>query len=297
MNLRLGRKWSVREGMDSRDPKVQALSYYMEKISRLGMTVYEWSDADIGRLIERYLWYEGKCVIWRSPELGVVITGCSETRWGINGDAVEWRPQFDTDIGGLSRPLLTVDDCVPIYDLPDHAHRRRDCAFLCAQIADVNDTIRTQVSNQKTPMLAYASDRTDANKLKNSLIQIAEGVKALILDSSLRDRLEVLDFKAPYNVESLQQYLWSLESEMLEYLGIDSQDAFQKKERLIVDEQEGNDELLNYMLASGLRTREPAATKANAMFGLSLSVNVQGLVRPLQGMEESAPMDDSEADE
>ena len=135
-------------------------------------------------------------------------------------------------------------------------------------------------------MSAYASGSKMRTKIKQAIIELASGVKALVLDSDMRDQIQVLDFNAPYNVESLQQYLWSLESEMLEYLGIDSQDAFQKKERLIVDEQEGNDELLNYMLASGLKPRRYAAERANTMFGLDLSVDVQALVRPLQALED-----------
>ena len=277
--------WTVRDLIESKDPKRQCLGYYIDKMSRLGTSVYEWNDYAVGRLIERYLWRDGMALIWRSPELGMVVTAGSETKWNINGDAIEWRPSFDSDIGAISRPTLTTSDCVAVYDL-ENGGRRAYALYLCAQIADVQDTIRTQVSNQKTPMIAYASGSKMRTKIKNAIIEIASGVKALVLDSDMRDQIQVLDFNAPYNVESLQQYLWSLESEMLEYLGIDSQDAFQKKERLIVDEQEGNDELLNYMLASGLKPRRYAAERANAMFGLDLNVDVQGLVRPLQAMED-----------
>lgn len=284
--------WSVRDLIGSDNPKQQCLAYYISKMERLGTSVYEWNEYAVGRLIERYLWRDGMALIWRSSEVGMVVTAGSETKWNINGDAIEWRPSFDADVG-FERPTLSTDDCVAIYDLPNGG-RRSYALYLCAQIADVQDTIRTQVGNQKTPMVAYAANARMRSKIKNAVVEIASGVKALILDSDMRDQIQVLDFNAPYNVESLQQYLWALESEMLESLGIDSQDAFQKKERLVVDEQEGNDELLNYMLASGLKSRQYGAERANEMFGLNLSVDVQGLVRPLQAMEESEPVEGEE---
>lgn len=282
-------RWSLRDYMASDNPRENCLAYYIGKMIRLGQSVYEWNDIATGRLIERYLWEDGRCIVWNSPELGLTVSRCMEKGWNVNGDAVLFQPVFDMETDArIERPILSTAECVAIYDLPVKEVKRSDCLWLCAQIADVNDTIRTQVSNQKTPMVAYAGSKKMVEKLKSAIIDIASGIKALVLDMDMRDQIQVLDFNAPYNVESLQQYLWSIESEMLEFLGIDSQDAFQKKERLIVDEQEGNDELLNYMLASGLKMRRYAADRINEMFGLGLDVNVQKLVRPLQDMEDNS---------
>ena len=281
--------WTIRDYIKSDNPKENCLAYYTAKMIRLGQSVYEWNDIATGRLIERYLWEDGRCIVWNSPELGITVSRCIEKGWNVNGDAVLFQPVFDMETDArIERPILSAAECVVVYDLPTTEIKRSDCLWLCAQIADVNDTIRTQVSNQKTPMVAYAGSKKMVEKLKSAIIDIASGIKALVLDMDMRDQIQVLDFNAPYNVESLQQYLWSIESEMMEFLGIDSQDAFQKKERLIVDEQEGNDELLNYMLASGLRMRQYAAERINEMFGLDLDVNVQKLVRPLQDMEDNS---------
>ena len=67
---------------------------------------------------------------------------------------------------------------------------------------------------------------------------------------------------------------------MLEQIGIDFKDAFQKKERLIVDEQEGNDEMLNYILADGLKARQIGIEKLKAK-GLNGSTEIQKIVRPI----------------
>ena len=102
----------------------------------------------------------------------------------------------------------------------------------------------------------------------------------LLLDWDITKDLKPLDFNAPYNVESLYQYKKSVEAEMLEQIGIDYKDAFAKKERLVVDEQEGNDETLNYILADGLKARQKGIDQC-AKFGLSGSVEIQTIVRPI----------------
>ena len=102
----------------------------------------------------------------------------------------------------------------------------------------------------------------------------------LLLDWDITKDLKPLDFNAPYNVESLYQYKKSVEAEMLEQIGIDYKDAFAKKERLVVDEQEGNDETLNYILADGLKARQKAIDQCTK-FGLSGSVEIQTIVRPI----------------
>lgn len=275
-------KFTIRELLESGNPMRRIEGYYRSKLSRIGQSVYGWSIYPMGRLIERYTWRDGRAMVWKSEVLGVIVTPCIETAWNVNGEAIKWRAVFDfrPDMD-IPTPELGVDECVVIYDLPNHEMRRSDCLVLCHQMADTWSTIRTQVGNQKTPMVAYAGNKKEVAKAKNAIVEIASGCKALFLDSDMMGQLQVLDFNAPYNVESLQKYLWSLEAEALEFMGIDSQDAFQKKERLIVDEQEGNDELLNYLLSGGLRTREQGAEDINRLFGLGISVSIQPNIRPI----------------
>ena len=83
---------------------------------------------------------------------------------------------------------------------------------------------------------------------------------------------------APYNVPTLVQYRNSLINEILSYLGIDSKEAYMKKERSLVDEQEANDELLNYLLNDGLRGRQRAID--DNTIGFTPTVKIQEFVRP-----------------
>lgn len=285
-------KWSIREWeLASKEPTKQTASYIATKLGRIGRAMY---NTDVPALadnqIENILWEEGCCMVWRSPELGWVSTSCMETGYDINGVPNRWKPVFKTE-NGLSRPELSEqDDCVVFYDTMRHDVKRSDCLVLAPDYADVMETIRQQVFNQNTPLMAFSGNTSIRAKLKNMMVGVARHAKVMFVEESLKDKVTCLDFNAPYNVESLHAYKKSIENEMLEFMGVDNKDAFQKKERLVVDEQEGNDELLNYILNDSLKARQVACEKLIAK-GLEASTEIVGLVRPVQMIEDGEDVD------
>lgn len=263
------------------NPEAQCRSLEIDKITKLGMNVYDTKvDGIPDGLIEYLLWNEGRCIIWNSDVLGWVCTGCDEIGQDINGLPNKWRPTLKSKAFDIPIPELTEDDCIVFYDSMDPTIRRKDVLGKCWDYADAHMTIRQQVFNQKTPMLGVVGSPKLRDKIRNAFVSIADNCKMLLLDWDITKDLKPLDFNAPYNVESLYQYKKSVEAEMLEHIGIDYKDAFAKKERLVVDEQEGNDETLNYILADGLKARQKAIDKLSS-FGLSGSTEIQKVIRPI----------------
>lgn len=280
-------EFSVREMLrQSQNPEQIAKALEIDKISRLGMNVYDTKVNGIkDGIIEYFLWNRGKCIVWKSATLGWIATDCYETGYAVDGTPIKWRPSLEWNANAVDCPELTEDECIVFYDCLDYKMRRSDVLLKCGDYADTHMTIRQQVFNQKTPMVGFVGNPKIRDKLRNAIIKLRENISIMFLDQDLKDKFETIDFKAPYNVESLYQYKKSIEAEMLEQIGIDFKDAFQKKERLIVDEQEGNDEMLNYLLADGLKARQKAIDRLGE-FGLSGSTEIQGLVRPIQEIEE-----------
>ena len=289
--------WTVKDiWRDYRSPSAMTALIERNKITRLGMNVYTTKVGDIpdGR-IEWYLWNRGHCLIWRHDILGWIVTDMSEIGWDINGFPNAWRPVFETNIDGLSIPdrLTEDDDCIAFYDCLDYRLKRSDILYYCADYADVKETIRTQIFNQKTPMCCITGDPKLRQKIKNFVVRVADNAKIMFVERDVKNAVESLDINPVYNVDSLYQYSKSIESEMFEFCGIDSKDAYQKKERLIVDEQEGNDEELNYLLADGLKARQMAVDKCLEK-GLTASVEIQQLVRPIAEDELMGDITESE---
>ena len=290
-------EWTTRDQLD-KTPIAITKTLEKMKITRLGMNVYDTKVSGIpdGR-IEWYLWHRGKCIVWKHNILGWVVTDMTEIGWDVNGFPNKWRPVFETNVNGISIPdaLTEADDCIAFYDTSDYRYKRSDILAMCGDYADVRETIRTQVYNQKTPMLAVCADPKIKSKLKNFFVDLTRNAKILFIDRDIKNSVETLDLNPVYNVESLYQYAKAIESEMFEFCGIDSKDAYQKKERLIVDEQEGNDEELNYLLADGLKSRQTSIDKCRSK-GLTASTEIQKLVRPI-AEDELVGDDDGETEQ
>lgn len=273
---------------------------YKAKMEKIARSMFKWTCSEehiTGDLIERYLWLDGHCILWKHDLLGWIVTKGTETAWNINGLAVAWRPIADKNVEGITFPAeLTEDDCIPIYEWSSRYIQRRYGTFLADEMADVNETIRMQVFNQKTPLLAITGNEKTKQKLKNLIVNIGENMKVMFVDSDLGQEIQALDFNAPFNVPDLWAHKQSIYNDYLSWIGCDSQDAYQKKERKIVSEQEGNNEELNYVLADQLNERLKACEVAKK-FGLKLTVEVQRSVRPVNDDMEGDPEQPTGGDE
>lgn len=277
-------EFSVKELIkESKNPEQITKSVMIRKFTRLALNEFDTEIEGIAKgRIEWFLFYRGHALVWKHPILGWIVTDCSFTGYDINGFPNRFSPCFESNIEGLSLPrdLTEDDDCIIFYDTMDYKIARKDALTWVNDIADVTETIRTQVFNQKTPMIAVVGNAKLKQKIQAMFTKIASNARMLFIDKEMKDTIETFDINPVFNVTELWEYRKALENDVLEYLGIDSQDAYQKKERLIVDEQEGNDELLNYLLADCLKARQIAVEKATSK-GLTATTKIQDIVRPI----------------
>lgn len=280
-------EWSLREWMRGVNYKPEQLtrSYYYSKISRLAINEFSYDVKNLHNpeLIEYYLWTDNRVMIWKNKILGWIVTRCIETAWDVNGFAVRWKPVYDMKNSDLPEPVeMGIDDeCVVIYDIPNRKFSSNICCKWINEIADINETIRSQVFNQKTPLIAVAKNPKEKEKVKRAIVDIANNVRALFLDddTSIGSSMKALNIDAPFNVSDLQAYLKCKESEMLEYLGIDSLSGFEKKERLISDEQESNNQILSYLIKDRYESRLKGCEKLREK-GLEIEVSLSLTFEP-----------------
>ena len=253
--------------------------YYISKFRRLAMNVYEWEDLPETvdpYLIEKYLFEDGHCIIWNDPVMGMVCARCVVTQWDAWKKPLMLRPVYD----GIPNVMdeISIDECAYITDLFNYGSKRRDALILMSEIIDVQNIINTQNLNQATPLMAISGNPNLRQKLRDCIHNIAGGFKVLFVDDDITKSIKPLNLSGTYNVPTLVQYRDSLVNEVLSYFGIDAKEAYMKKERSLVDEQEANDELLNYLLADGLKARQRAID--NNTIGFTPKVKIQTFVRP-----------------
>ena len=87
------------------------------------------------------------------------------------------------------------------------------------------------------------------------MIDVATGLNGLILDEEMGETIKALNLESQFNIDRINSMQHEYLSRALNSLGIDSMQAFGKKERMIVDEVESNDEALAMILSDCLMAR------------------------------------------
>lgn len=142
-------------------------------------------------------------------------------------------------------PKIVNKDCVIGYAHTSHQSVRAMVMFYIDKIVDVEQTIATNLFTHKLPRLIICSPE-DRKRVEDIMEAIERGEHKLFLDVNDWQAIKnVLDSGAGgYIIDKLYQYKTNLENELLTFLGINNV-AIQKAERLITDEANSNNELIN----------------------------------------------------
>ena len=133
--------------------------------------------------------------------------------------------------------------------------------------------------------------------MENLINQIDENKPAVFgtkeLASTIKDDLRVLPTNPPFIADKLNDYKKEIWNEALTFLGINNLN--EKKERLITDETNSNNELINLNLQSYLTPRKEACKQFNKLFGLegdkAIDVKVRSDLYNIIKQEESVVAD------
>ena len=135
--------------------------------------------------------------------------------------------------------------------------------YQASRVCDVN------IEAQKTPVLLVA-DETQRLFLEN-LYQQYNGNQPFIFgdkDQLCEKTIRSINTQAPYVADKITEYKKEIWNEALTFLGVNNI-MLEKKERLVTDEANSNNELINLNLESFLAPRLEACKKFNEKFGLT----------------------------
>ena len=137
-------------------------------------------------------------------------------------------------------------DCVIGWAHSSHSPVRSLVMFYIEKIVDVENTINMNLFVHKLPRLVVCSPE-DRSRVEDLMEAIERGEKKLFLDAqdvqAIKNVLES-GSNTSYIIDKLYQYKQNLENELLTFLGINNVPV-EKKERLITDEAQSNDQLIN----------------------------------------------------
>ena len=257
------------------DGAISRYDYLLNDFINLAINRFTWENLPLGLTSEQMeflLISKGQMMFFEDNMQGYYILPCYPTsdlnvygvatKYVVMSENGKYNKTIDIEKGVLikNNPLATAD--IPTLEI--YAKR----------IDDIEMTQDVNLFQQCIPKIILADEdsKLTAKALINKVSQFKFaifGKKTLVNNITSSD---VLDTTSPYILDKLQQQKFDLKNELLTYLGINNNNNV-KKERMIVDEVNANNEYTSINLDLMFDLRERACKEINEKFGFNIKVN------------------------
>lgn len=256
------------------DKQLNDITYsnYYYRLMLIARSLFKWNNLPNGideKWIERYLFSEGACLFFKHPELGFMVTKFSEEGRLNYYDEPTTVRAYATDFISVVRDNNV--DCVIIRNNDDMIPTFPTIQIYSAKLTNVDRTIDTNLSAQKMPFVITCTDKQRLS-FKQAIKQRDDNTPVIYGDKNLDlNEIKVLKTDAPIVFDKLQIQKMNIWNECLTFLGINNANT-NKRERLISNEVDANDQMIQANEDVMLKARETACNLINNMFRLNISV-------------------------
>lgn len=248
------------------------LDFY-KRLRLLALSVYKWENLPESmneRFLEKCLYYQGIACFVHDEKLGFLNLRCLpseqlnvyEEALKYTAFSINYNKTFDRDNIVLVRnnyEQLPTDTTIQLF-------ARR--LFEAERTTDVN------IKAQKTPVLIKCPEKQRLT-LKNLYSQYDGNSPFIFGDKDLDvSEFTVLNTNAPFVADKLAEYKRNIWNEALTFLGINNVET-EKNERLVTDEVNANNNMIQLAAETMLLTRKQAAEEFNKKYGFNVSVSVR----------------------
>ena len=255
-------------------------SYYYYKLMLIARSLFRWKNLPNNmdeRWIENYLFRSGKCIFYKDPNLGFMVAGLAE-QGSINcyGDPTSVYPVAENYVYS-GKKLINGDNCYVIRNndlmLPNFPLVRH----YSYKLTNIDRAIDVNIEAQKTPIVVKCSDKQRLS-LKNAINQRKDNEPVIWTaeEANIGEMINTLELNPPMVFKDLQAQKHMVLNEVFTDLGINNANM-DKRERMVANEVEANNEQVKASEDVMLKVREEACRQINRIFGLNISVERRNL--------------------
>lgn len=285
---------------------------YLERLKRIALSIFEWVNLPSSmnsRWLERTLFFKGQAALLKDENYGFINTACSSGgqvniyglptalncySFGYQNRRILYTG-FNEDIPDTEECILVLNDWEGIPTAPT-------LELFAYRLYEAQRTCDTNIKAQKTPIMITVNEKQ--RLMMENLYSQYDGNQPFIFGDNKQlsgDELKAINTYAPYVADKVTDYKKEIWNEALTFLGINNI-MLEKKERLVSDEANSNNELINLNLQSRLATREEACRQFNEKFGFTgtdkeISVRVRSDLYNIIKKEMSVTKDFTDIDE
>lgn len=283
------------------DTKFSAMRFYENKYFGLFLNAYKFTNLskNQSRYLLKSMWKRGTVACFivegtrKEPTMVQALTNTSPntvspafesdgllvfTPYAVNQWNIEDEPSVITLVNTRgatfipTKPQIVNKDVVIGWGHTSHASVRSLVMWYVERIADVENTIDINLFAHKLPRLVVCSPE-DRERVADIMEAIDRGEKKLFLEAedyqAIKNVLEAGG--SSYIIDKLYTYKQNLENELLSFLGINNV-AVEKKERLITDEANSNNQLINDSSDCFLDSLKNFCDEINTVLDYNISV-------------------------
>lgn len=265
-------------------------SFLYDRFRLLMVNQFKWEGLDEfniqERHVENYLFDNGYCLFFNDPAYGLMCLPCNGVgQQNVYGDYIRYRA-----VGNNYTFEVNADECVLVENNKLRMPTEKAVFYFVSRLYELVRTMDVNVQQLKLQSIFTANDR-NVLTVKKIIDEIEKNNWAIVTDSSVV--VDEIVKAVPTGVKCLTAELTdrynAIMNEALTYFGINNSNT-DKRERLITDEANANNQFIDSCAEMFLEARKRAVDEINAKFGTSISVD-------LRNKREEIPTDDLSVDE
>lgn len=259
---------------------------YLNRFKKVALSVFEWVNLPKSmnaQWLEKCLYYNGMATLLKDKNYGFINTNCCSNGklniYGLPTNLNCYSFEYQTNrklYTGLMTGLTEAQkearefyECILVQNNWDRTPTAGSMELFALRLYEAERTADVNIKAQKTPVMVLVDE--EQRLMMENLYNQYDGNRPFIFGDKKQlgsDILRAIKTDAPFIADKIIDYKKEIWNEALTFLGINNI-MVDKKERLITDEANSNNELINLNLQSYLAPRQEACRQFNEKFGLT----------------------------